>query len=170
MKSFIYLLLFTVLISCTPKQEVALEEEKVEEEVYEPYFSLARAESDEVPSDTSQILVIDSKGAVPVYPDTAWINEQQKTMDEETLSTILDDYSFYEADAIDTLESKGVKIHETIFAEKRYYNFKMPARDFVVDLYKIRGEFGVILFNGKDIPTFCSPMEVADVMDSLLVD
>ena len=170
MKHLIYLLVLASLISCTPKQEVVEEEEEVEDEVYEPYFSLDRAEADQVPSDTSEFMSFDRKGAVPVYPDTAWINEQAETMDEESLSTILDDYSYYEADAMDTLKSVGIEVFtDGLDANKRYYKFKLAdGRDFVVDLFKIRGEFGIILYNGKDIPTFCSPMEVAGVMDSVI--
>lgn len=169
MKHLIYLLILACLISCTPKQEVVEEEEEMDEdEIYEAYFSLERAKADEVPTDTALFMSFDKKGAIPVYPDTAWINEQLKTTDEETMSTIMDDYSFYEADAIDTLQSRGVNVYEA--AGKRYYKFKVSNGDFVVDLFKVRGEFGVILYNGKDIPTFVAPMEVADVMDSLVIN
>jgi len=168
MKHLLCLVLFGSLIACSPKQEVADEKKEVEEEVYEPFFSLEKARADEVPTDTALFTSFDKKGAVPVYPDTTWINEQAKTMDEETLSTIMDDYSFYQSDAIDTLQSRGVQVYQG--AEKRFYKFKLSKGDFVVDLNKIRGEFGMILYNGKDIPTFCSPMEVAGVMDSLMID
>lgn len=173
MKPFICLLLFATLVACTPKQEAAEKQEdieqQVEEDVFEPYYSLERAKADEAPTDTAQFILFDRKGAIPLYPDTAWISEQEEALGEETLTTILDDYSFYEATAMDTLESVGIEILPGGFVGKRYYKFKLSGgSEFVIDLQKLRSEFGVILYNGKDVPVFCKPMEVADVMDSLV--
>lgn len=163
------LLLFLMAVSCSRQPDSTTEISEDQDEVYEPVFSMAKAEADTEPTDTSQVLSFEIKGAIPVYPDTAWFNQEQKSMDEESWNTILDDSQYYQSMAIDTLESVGVNVYPVDIVYKRFYKFKLAGDGvFVADMYKIRGEWGIILYNGRDVPSFCAPINVPEVMDSLL--
>jgi len=185
MRYLAFLLATMVLLSCKKKEETtttvpapAVQPDQVVDQTtdadstgfkysfgYDPVVSLAKAEADNIPSDTSQILSFGQPGAIPIYPDTVKLNELQK--DEDLYNTVLDDYLYYESLALDTLRSRSIFIHNGGIVYRKYYKFKFPNnRDFYVDMFKIR-DWGIILYNGKDVPLFVSPTYVADVMDSV---
>jgi hypothetical protein len=157
MKYFTYLFIL-VLFSCSQQRDTTTS--------FSGTLAVAKAET--VPSDTSQIALFERPGSISVIPDTAWMSKEQKTMSEEDWSTTLDDAMYYQSMALDTLESIGIESYSYTFIDKRYYKFKLSdGRDFVVDMNKIPGSWGVILYNGKDEPSLYSSMEVANVMDSV---
>jgi len=168
MKHFICVPLL-VLISCSgPKETSEVNDNNTAAEEVSSISSLLKAEVETVPGDTSKFITIEEKGAISILPDTIWMNDQQKSMDEDTWMTIVDDHVYYDSEAIDTLESIGVKTISPDTNQKQYLKFKLEGgREFSVDLRKVPGAWGFILFNGKDVPELYPSIDVSAVMDSV---
>lgn len=128
-------------------------------------YSVKELEAEQLPTDTASILEFSEVCAIEVYPDTVSLHEQQKEAGE-AWDTIIDDIIWYQAGAKDSLQSIGVKVIHPGFLAKRYYKFKFANNiDFYADMYKVRGNWGFILFNGEDIPLICtSAFDVPDTM------
>lgn len=152
-----------------PLQKVPPQKEEIPEYIMNPVYALDKAMTDTIPTDTSQVLSFNTKGAIIIYPDTAWINQAQKE-DMETYETVLSDHMFYQSEALDTLRSIGINDSPgSGIVYRRYYKFKLSSgRDLYVDMRKLRGAWGIILYNGKDVPHLCAVIGIEEVMDSLM--
>lgn len=156
-------ILGTILIAgCSQKptnnQTVTKEESPKTEnssDEYPNYKSLDFARVEEV-KDTSMFYLVDKICAISVLPDTSWLNTQQKSMSEDAWNTIIDDHTYYESLATDTLKLKGI---ETYYKDdkKRFIVFKKSDNTFyTIDRSKMKDIWSLILFNGNDNPVIWS--------------
>lgn len=83
--------------------------------------------------DTAQVQIIESSSAILIYPTEDQIENMKKEYGEEDFNTIMDDYQFYQAQAIQNIDSVGIK---TITASKRFIRLKGDKRVWVLDIRK----------------------------------
>lgn len=72
------------------------------------------------PADTSLVEIIDQDCALIIYPTDQQIEDMKKEYGEDDFYTIADDSQYYQAMAIEKLDSAGIKKEGT---EKRYVKF-----------------------------------------------
>jgi len=110
--------------------------------------------------DTSVYDLIDRECVITVFPDTLWLNEQQK--DEDTWAVVVDDHTYYESIALDTLSKQGIPILNSDYnRDKKYLLFELDGDStYVIDRRKMKDAWGLILFNGKSKPVWWMSTDV----------
>jgi hypothetical protein len=123
---------------------------------YEDLFNVETYLSNPV-SDTSLVQTITADAAVLVYPTEAQAEAMKKEYGEEDFYTVADDASFYQASAIDVLDS--LKIN-TITAERSYLKFVGNKNKWTLNVLR-KGAPGwmLILFNSKKAPAIVPTAE-----------
>jgi hypothetical protein len=113
-------------------------------------------------------IVFDTVCAIGIIPDTSWINKEQKSMDESDWNTIVSDNGYYQYIAIDTLEKCNIQIKS---ASRDYGRFikliKSNGNEFVIDLWKIKDAWGLILFNEIDNPVLWSSTDIENELSEI---
>lgn len=174
MKKIIFLIL--VLSACTQRnKEVApkttfnensKETYKHEDIKLKYYESLDFAKTINQ-TDTSTYILIDKTAAIIIYPDTTWINKQQKEMGEDGWNEIVSDHEYYQSEATTTLENNGINIafYDT---NKRYYKFvKSDKSIYCIDKTKMKDKWGMILFNSDKNPVFWLDTSIDEAMNDI---
>jgi hypothetical protein len=104
----------------------------------------------EAPTSSEDVQEIDSTGVILVDPTDEQITQMEKEYGEEDLATVADDASFYEAEAIQKLDSFKVKTTE---ATKRFLKFSGNSKTWLLDIRKEGApEWNLILFNKNKTP------------------
>lgn len=118
-------------------------------------------------SDTSTFILIDKTTAIIIYPDTTWINKQQKEMGEDGWNEIVADHEYYQSEATTTLEENGINIafYDT---DKRYYKFvKRDKSIYCIDKTKMKDKWGIILYNTDKNPVFWLDTSIDEAMTEI---
>lgn len=166
------LILLIVLTSCTSKtlknadstsNTLRPSEETVNNKSYE---NLNFAKSSNI-IDTSKYIAIDSSMAIMIYPDSTWINKQQKEIGEDGWNEVVSDYDYYQSEAMDTLEKVGINIR-FFHSEKQYYKFiKADNSFYCIDKSKMKDRWGLILFNKEKDPVWWSSTSIEDAIKDI---
>lgn len=166
------LIVLFVLTSCTSKtlknaeqvtDTLRASEETVNNKSYE---NLNFAKTSDI-MDTSRFVAIDSSMAVMIYPDTTWINEQQKEMGEDGWNEVVSDHDYYQAEAIDALEKVGINVR-FFNSDKQYFKFiKADKSVYCIDKSKMKDRWGLILFNKDKDPVLWSSTLIDDAMKDI---
>src|ERR1051325_5377702 len=128
--------------------------EKEEEADIRPYYPMDAERTDIQLNDTAKFYTVSEICAVSIFPDTSWINEQQRSMPESDWNTVADDNSFYISQGEDSLEKINIPVQYRM-NDKQYIRFiKKDKSEFIIDKSKMKDKWGLILFNGKDDPVF----------------
>ena len=175
----IIILTLIILISCHNKSNSLISHETVDSgqvlinnnsntqnksavsDKFKSHIKLDFAANKDKINDTNNILTIDKVCAITIDPDTNWINNQQKTMDEGTWNESALSNSECEQTATDTLTKYKIP---TVYASrvKRYIKFcKKDWSEYIIDLNKMPDAWGLILFNKTDNPDlwYCSDID-----------
>jgi hypothetical protein len=175
-KLILFILLVLLFSACTQRnKEEALKltftENSKENYIHEDsklkyYESLDFAKTTNQ-SDTSTFILIDKTTAIIIYPDTTWINEQQKMIGEDGWNEIVADHEYYQSEAITTLENNRINIafYDT---NKRYYKFiKSDKSIYCIDKTKMKDKWGLILFSPDKNPVFWLDTTIDEAMNDI---
>jgi hypothetical protein len=106
---------------------------------------------------TSNIQSINFNCAVIVNPTEDQVQSMEKEYGDD-FSTMADDYSFYQSEAIVKFDSAKVKV---VNAEKRFVRLIGSSRSWILDLRKDGApEWNIILFNIEKEPQVSSAIDV----------
>ena len=176
MKKLIVLLL--VLTACTTRNvkvaenqldSVSSKEKEIKNEEIEnskSYENLDFAKTNNK-TDTSTFIIIDKTIAIIIYPDTTWINKQQKEIGEDGWNEIVADHDYYQAEAMTVLENKGIEV-KFINSDKQFYKFiKSDKSIYCIDKAKMKDKWGLILFNTDKDPVFWLDTSIDEAMKDI---
>ncbi|MGC4021418.1 MAG: hypothetical protein QM734_05480 [Cyclobacteriaceae bacterium] len=153
MKIFYVSILVIGLFSCTKKKENSAEGYPIKilksEDKSKLLFELDSYLVDEL-MDTPKVQVINSDCAIFVYPTHDQVEEMKKAQGEDDFYVTADDSNFYQSQAIQILDSAGIK---TFGAVKRYLKFKGSEKSWILDIRKKDlPAWNLILFQKNRVP------------------
>ena len=126
---------------------------------YLSHVSLDFAVANDQVSDTAKFVLIDKASAISVMPDSDWMEKAQAKAGENWVE-IISDHDYYTMQALDTLKVLGIP-NLTVDRAKRYIKFKKQDETIAdIDLHKIKDAWGLVLFNGTDVPVFWSSTDI----------
>jgi len=168
------LFLIFILTACTPRnakmtenqRDSVMPKEKEEKENSKSYESLDFAKT-HIVTDTSTFILIDKTIAIIILPDSSWTNKQQKEMGEDGWNEVVADHDYYQADAMDTLEKKGIDV-KFFTSSKQFYKFiKNDKSVYCINKSKMKDKWGLILFNGEKNPVFWNSTSIEDALKDI---
>jgi hypothetical protein len=110
------------------------------------------------PLDTANVETIDYDCAVLIYPTEDQIASMEKEYGDD-FYTVADDAQFYQAAAIEKLDSAGIQ--QLVSNSKRYLRFKDNLREWTLDVRKKGApEWNVIFFKKKKQPKIAFAIDV----------
>jgi len=109
-------------------------------------------------ADESKTQVIDFDCAIMVYPNEAQIKAMEKTMSEEELATVADDYSWYQSQAGQLIDSLHIK---TVTAQQTYLTLKGENASWTLNVRKDNlPEWNLIFFKKTKTPQIVSAIDM----------
>ena len=115
-------------------------------------------------TDTSTFWLIDKTMAIILLPDSTWSNGQQKQMGEDSWNEVVADHDYYQSEAMEALEKKGIEV-KFFDPHKRYFKFlKKDKSEYFIDNFKMKDRWGLILFNIEGNPVFWSNTMINDAI------
>lgn len=158
MKKFISIILYVLLVACKKKPDatdtinpikISASSEAKTDNDYLAQYKLENYLAGEQ-ADTSKVQVINFNCAVFIYPTHEQVEEMKKTEGEDEFYTIADDANFYQARAIQLLDSAAVK---TAGTQKQFIKFVSGESSWTLDVRKknLPG-WNLIFFNKKKAP------------------
>jgi hypothetical protein len=111
------------------------------------------------PVDASAIDILDEDCALLVYPTESQIEDMKKEYGDDDFYTIADDSQFYQASAIEKLDSAGIR--QVVSNVKNYVRFKGANREWTLDVRK-KGfpEWNIIFFKKDKAPKIVYGVDV----------
>ncbi|HWA32490.1 MAG TPA: hypothetical protein VG737_00090 [Cyclobacteriaceae bacterium] len=121
-------------------------------------YSLLESYVHEAVADTTNVETVDYDCAVLVYPTEDQIAAMEKEYGDD-FYTVADDAQFYQATAIEKLDSAGIT--QLVSNSKRYLKFQGNSREWTLDVRK-RGapEWNVIFFKKEKQPKIAYAIDV----------
>ncbi|MBK9578126.1 MAG: hypothetical protein IPK50_09580 [Fibrobacterota bacterium] len=111
-------------------------------------------EANDVPSDTSQVMVVDKKCAMNISMDSMEAEVEMARQGEESWNEVVSDNNHYTFQVVQSLEAHDVPVLDAS-RKKRFIRFVYPDQStFVIDLTKGRDLWGLLLFDGKNRPVY----------------
>jgi hypothetical protein len=111
------------------------------------------------PVDASAIDILDEDCALLVYPTESQIEDMKKEYGDDDFYTIADDSQFYQASAIEKLDSAGIR--QVVSNVKNFVRFKGADREWTLDVRK-KGfpEWHIIFFKKDKAPKIVYGVDV----------
>jgi len=138
----------------------------IESDNQKSYESLAFALATKA-KDSSEYILVSKKIALLFGPDSTWTAQQMKEMGEDGWNEVVADHDYYQAEAMDALETIGVEV-KFYNSTKRYYKFVKVGGDAVyLDKMKMKDKWGLILFNPDKDPVFWNSTMIDDAIKDI---
>jgi hypothetical protein len=156
MRSFIFVVTAIWLLACGKAKETGAVSDTTDSLTFEVADSVAvdflalESYLHRDPVDTAAVETYDQTCAVLVYPTDDQIEEMKKEYGDD-FYTVADDGQFYQAAAIEKLDSAGIT--QFVSNVKRYARFKGAGREWLLDVRKRDfPEWNIILFSKEKAP------------------
>jgi hypothetical protein len=170
---YLYILLISVIISCTSRTSEpanqALAADSVAEEKsaiangfdqnnYATFLDLNNYLTDSAPQPET-LIIIDSTCTIIIDPTADQITKMEAELGDD-MATVADDNSYYQYEATKKLDSLNVKM---VFAEKRFIKLQGVSQTWTLDIRKEGAPaWNIILFHTGKKPEVISPIDVSN--------
>jgi hypothetical protein len=129
-----------------------------DENNYESFLDLANYLVVENP-DSEKVRVIDSTAVIVIYPSSEQVTEMEEKYGED-FATIVDDASFYQAEAMMRIDSVGVR-KIVLSPDDDFVHLKSPSKNWLLGVRKEGApEWNMIFFHINKEPEIVSSIDV----------
>lgn len=148
MKTYLLIILITILISCSGQTENTSENLKVSDSIKINSDNRTGSNKNDLPT-TDIVFSGPVKIIIPILPSNKYLDSIQKPISEDEWNEIVSDNEYYRNLTEQFIIKKGYKLIER--PQNRFWYFKLKDGSIqTIDTLNLHKTWGNIIFNGKD--------------------